>query len=231
MDLTVGMATYRDFDGVYFTIQALRLYQDMDGVELLVVDNFGCEATRAFVEGAGGGDTCWLRTPWARPRPATSSFARPGARRSCVSTATSFWPEALARLKSYYREHPVCLDLLQGPLVNDDLEGLATHFEPVWIDQMWGTWALTRAAATAPTSSLSTSRCRDWGFFPAARPPGPVSIPVSGGSAARRGTSTKSSASSAGAACACRGCGGSTGSAGPRALPTRSACATGSPTI
>ena len=38
MELTVGMATYRDFDGVYFTLQALRLYQDMEGVELLVVD-------------------------------------------------------------------------------------------------------------------------------------------------------------------------------------------------
>ena len=50
MELTVGMATYRDFDGVYFTVQALRLYQDMEGVELLVVDNFGCEATRDFVE-------------------------------------------------------------------------------------------------------------------------------------------------------------------------------------
>ncbi len=55
MDLTVGMATYRDFDGVYFTVQALRLYQDMEGVELLVVDNFGCETTRDFVEGPAGG--------------------------------------------------------------------------------------------------------------------------------------------------------------------------------
>ena len=51
MQLTVGMATYRDFDGVYFTVQALRLYQDLRGVEVLVVDNFGCEATRTFVEG------------------------------------------------------------------------------------------------------------------------------------------------------------------------------------
>jgi hypothetical protein len=40
--LTIGMATYNDFDGVYFTIQALRLYQDLADTELLVVDNFGC---------------------------------------------------------------------------------------------------------------------------------------------------------------------------------------------
>ncbi len=58
MELTVGMATYRDFDGVYFTIQALRLYHDMEGVEILVVDNFGCETTRAFVEGPARRPVC-----------------------------------------------------------------------------------------------------------------------------------------------------------------------------
>ena len=36
--LTIGMPTYKDFDGVYFTIQALRMYHDLNDVELLVVD-------------------------------------------------------------------------------------------------------------------------------------------------------------------------------------------------
>ena len=49
--LTIGMPTYNDFDGVYFTVQALRLYQDLDDTELLVVDNYGCEHTRDFVDG------------------------------------------------------------------------------------------------------------------------------------------------------------------------------------
>ena len=48
--LTIGMATYDDFNGVYFTLQALRLYHELEDVELLVVDNFGCDATRGFVE-------------------------------------------------------------------------------------------------------------------------------------------------------------------------------------
>ena len=90
MELTVGMATYRDFDGVYFTIQALRLYHDMEGVEVLVVDNFGCETTRAFVEGPQAAGMSWPRTPSARPHRATSFFARPGARLSFAWTATSF---------------------------------------------------------------------------------------------------------------------------------------------
>ena len=51
IELTVGMPTYRDFHGVYFTIQALRMYHELAGVELVVVDNYGCQATRRFVEG------------------------------------------------------------------------------------------------------------------------------------------------------------------------------------
>src|SRR5919197_369876 len=65
---TIGMATYDDFDGVYFRLQALRLY-------------------------------------------------------------------------AFYRDNPDCEDLLQGPLVYDDLENISTHFDPVWRGQMWGIWA------------------------------------------------------------------------------------------
>lgn len=40
--LTIGMATYDDFHGVYFTIQALRLYHPItktDEVEFIIIDN------------------------------------------------------------------------------------------------------------------------------------------------------------------------------------------------
>ena len=36
--LTIGMPTYKDFDGVYFTIQALKMYHNVENVEILVVD-------------------------------------------------------------------------------------------------------------------------------------------------------------------------------------------------
>ena len=39
MKLTIGMAVYEDFDGAYFTIQALRMYHDLRQCELIVVDN------------------------------------------------------------------------------------------------------------------------------------------------------------------------------------------------
>jgi hypothetical protein len=55
--LTIEMAAYNDFDGVYFTVQALRLYHDLDDVELLVVDNYGLPRSSRqprFVAGAAG---------------------------------------------------------------------------------------------------------------------------------------------------------------------------------
>jgi hypothetical protein len=53
--LTIGMATYDDFDGVYFTVQALRLYHDLRDTELVVVDNFGCPHTRDLIRDWAGG--------------------------------------------------------------------------------------------------------------------------------------------------------------------------------
>ena len=39
--LTIGMATYDDYQGVFWTIQALRMYhaEVMDQVEIIVIDN------------------------------------------------------------------------------------------------------------------------------------------------------------------------------------------------
>jgi hypothetical protein len=39
--LTIGMATYDDYDGVYFTLQAIRLYHPeiINDVEFIIIDN------------------------------------------------------------------------------------------------------------------------------------------------------------------------------------------------
>ena len=142
-ELTIGMATYRDFHGVYFTLQALRLYQDLVHVELLVVDNGGCAATRELVENWA----CGRYVPHteavgtAAPRNRVFAEAR-GEAVLCLDSHVLLVPGAVARLKAYYRAHPDTGDLLQGPLLYDDLRTLASHFEPVWRDQMWGVWAI-----------------------------------------------------------------------------------------
>jgi hypothetical protein len=139
--LTIGMATYNDFDGVYFTIQALRMYQDLSDTELLVVDNYGCERTREFVESWAFGRYILATEAVGTAAPRDLVFrAASGDAVLCCDSHIMFAPGAIARLKAYYREHPDCRDLLQGPLVYDDLHNISTHFDPVWREQMWGTW-------------------------------------------------------------------------------------------
>ena len=142
IELTIGMATHNDFDGVYFTLQALQLYQDLENTELLVIDNYGCEETKKLVER-------WVKraryiratevTGTAAPRDLVFREAR-GNAVLCCDCHILFAPGVIAQLKQFYREHPYCHDLLQGPLLFDDMENIATHFEPKWRAQMWGTW-------------------------------------------------------------------------------------------
>jgi glycosyltransferase involved in cell wall biosynthesis len=178
--LTIGMATYNDFDGVYFTVQALRLYQDLEDTELLVVDNYGCDTTRDFVKD-------WVKGRYIRatelvgtaaPRDRVFREAR-GKAVLCCDSHILFVPGAIAKLKAYYRTHPKTIDLLQGPLVYDDLGTMSTHFEPEWRDQMWGIWATDERGKDPkgkpfeiPMQGLGVFSCRKaaWpGFNPAFR--------------------------------------------------------------
>jgi hypothetical protein len=141
-ELTIGMATYDDYDGVYFTLQALRLYHDLDDTELLVVDNFGCEHTRDLVRNWVGGT--YRRADDVVGTAAAKDLvfrAASGAAVLCCDSHVLFPPGVIARLKRFHRDHPDCADLLQGPLVYDDGAILSTHFDPVWSQQMWGIWA------------------------------------------------------------------------------------------
>lgn len=148
--LTIGMAVYDDFDGVYFTVQSLRLlHQDVMGdVEFVVVDNHpdspAGQATRQFIEG-------WIPdgryVPFgdvqgtAAPRDRIFREAR-GDAVLCIDSHVLLASKAVRRLIGYYVEHPDCRDLLQGPMLNDDCRSVhATHMDPVWRSEMFGIWA------------------------------------------------------------------------------------------
>lgn len=177
--LTIGMATYDDFDGVYFTIEALRLYQDLADTEILVVDNYGCDVTQRFVEGVPGAR--YIRsTDVVGTAVRELVFANAaGEAVLCCDSHILFVPGAIARLRQYYADHPGTRDLLQGPLVYDDLQSISTHFEPEWRSQMWGTWGTDPRGLDPegepfdiPSQGLGVFSCRReaWpGFNPAFR--------------------------------------------------------------
>lgn len=173
--LTVGMATYDDYEGVWFTVNALRLYHaaEMPRVEIVVVDNHPESVhgrlTRSFIEnwvpnGRYVGFSAVVGT--AAPKNEVFKQAR-GQSVLCIDSHVLLEPDSLRRLMAYYDAHPDCQDLLQGPLVYDDLHTYSSHFDDEWRAEMWGVWGTDPRARTAagpafeiPAQGLGLFSCR-----------------------------------------------------------------------
>jgi len=144
--LTIGMAVYNDFKGLYFTLQALRLYHDLKDVELLVVDNQGDDHLRDWMLYWLGGKVRYerylLRHGTTQPRQHVFDVAR-GDYTICVDSHVLLDPGAIPGMLSWIDANPECDDLLHGPMVMDNGREWVTHMEPVWREHMWGIWADT----------------------------------------------------------------------------------------
>jgi glycosyl transferase family 2 len=183
--LTIGMATYDDYDGVYFTLQAIRLYHPeiLHDVEFLVIDNnpnglCGCALEKlgqdnpAYRYVAKGDVHATTIKDWVF-REAHGKYVL------CVDCHVLIAPGALKRLVDFFEADPETNDLLQGPLIYDDLKGYSTHFKPEWCGGMYGTWDSDPAGADAdlppfeiPMQGMGLFACRRdaWaGFNPAFR--------------------------------------------------------------
>ncbi|MGJ4856154.1 glycosyltransferase [Labrys sp. La1] len=171
--LSIGMATFDDYDGVYFTLQALRLYHPeiADDLEFLVVDNnpngICGDALRRLAKGSGG----FRYIPVADSiGTAVRDFVMQeaaGEHVVCLDCHVLLVQGALAKLLRYFEEHPGSNDLLQGPLVSDDLVTLSTHWTGEWSGGMYGTWALDPAGRDpeappfdVPMQGLGLYACR-----------------------------------------------------------------------
>jgi hypothetical protein len=145
--LTIGMATYDDYDGVYFSIQSIRLFHPevLEHIEFLILDNHPkggeAETLKALATAISGvkylpfcgatgtavrellfqyADTDWVL---------------------CMDSHVMLAPRVLQRLLDYIDGLDNCTDLLQGPLMDDQFNEILTHFEPKWHDGMHGAWA------------------------------------------------------------------------------------------
>ena len=136
MRLTVGMASYNNFTEVFFTIQALRMYQNLSDAEILIIDNFGDPELEKFVTNQGQGIVRYERcTDNIGPAYAKNEvFVRArGETVLCIDSHVMLVPGALDKI-------PVTDDLIQGPLVYCDLRNIVTEWKPVWRGHMWGIW-------------------------------------------------------------------------------------------
>ena len=160
--LTIGMATIRDYHGVYFTLQSLRLQAIAAGIhndiEYVVVDqdprNEHGEQCRQLVETYAVRHSAGARyyaMPEARgtTQPRQRIFDEARGQWVLVLDCHVLLPPGVLRLIHHWcATHPSDRDLHQGPLLYDglDSQSVSTHFDAEWRGGMWGRWATDRAA-------------------------------------------------------------------------------------
>lgn len=171
--LTIGMATFDDYDGVYFSVMAIRMFHPevKDETEILVIDNNPggpcSEPLRSMEKSVSG-----YRYVANDEVKGTSvrNFVFHEARTDyvmCIDSHVFIESGAIRKLIDYFDSHPGISDLLQGPLVSDNLNDLATHFEPVWRQGMFGIWGFDDRGKDAeaesfeiPMQGLGLAACR-----------------------------------------------------------------------
>tara|TARA_R110000851_G_scaffold262583_2_gene415042 strand:- start:657 stop:1727 length:1071 start_codon:yes stop_codon:yes gene_type:complete len=148
--LTIGMATYDDFSGVFFSIQAIRLYHKeiLDNLEFIIIDNNPGEdhsnsicnfvsqiENHVPIRHILAGD--WKSTAVRDLvfQEATTPYVL------CMDSHVLLEPGSLEKLLQYYKQYPDTDNLLQGPMIYDDLKTPITHMDPVWRAHMYGIWA------------------------------------------------------------------------------------------
>ena len=145
--LTVGMATYDDYDGFYFSLQALRLFhrEILDTTEFLLVDNHPDGACAAELKSFDSRIPNFRYVPHSARRGTSARDVvfeeAAGEFVLCMDSHVLLVPGAVKRLSDYVEANNQTSDLLQGPLVYDDLTNISTHFSPEWGGGMYGRWA------------------------------------------------------------------------------------------
>ena len=152
--LTIGMAHYNDYHGVYFTIQDIRKelifnrrYDLLQKIQFLVVENTP-DSTHAKMVKDLRGKVQNLTVVDYTDRIGTSA-----ARDKIIEEARTNFVlvmdchvllcpviEILDKLFSFLECNSKSDDLYTGPLVYDNLAGVSTHFNDTWGDHMWGQW-------------------------------------------------------------------------------------------
>jgi hypothetical protein len=183
--LTIGMATYDDYDGVFFTLHAIRLYHPeiLEDAEFVIIDNNPDGRCAAPLKDLANWVTNYRYVPKGEiSGTAVRDWIFREARGEivlCVDCHILIVSGALKRLLDYFDAHPGSKDLLQGPLIYEDLKNISTHFKPEWREGMYGTWETSpdgldpeQPPFDIPMQGLGLFACRRdaWpGFNPAFR--------------------------------------------------------------
>lgn len=146
--LTIGMAVYDDYDGVYFTLQAIRMYHKevLDDIEFIIINNNPNspqgQAIKKFV-------TSYIEEPLQYLE--FDAYSSTSIKNKvfdladtpyvlCIDCHILLQPGCLKKLIEFYDTGWDDGNLLHGPLLYDDMVTVSTHFDPVWSSGMHGKW-------------------------------------------------------------------------------------------
>lgn len=144
--LTIGMAAYDDFDGVFFTCQSIRLHHKKvaDKIQIIVIDGNPTsehgKATKGFCQNTHGA-VKYIEAPSTYGPAQTKELVFRNAETPhvlCIDCHILLESGCLAKLIDFMENDDG--NLLQGPLLYDDLDGAYTHMDQVWRGGMLGIW-------------------------------------------------------------------------------------------
>jgi hypothetical protein len=173
------MVTFDDFNGVYFTIQSLKMYhaEALANCEIIVIDNNpeskeGKE-TAAFC--ATDKNIKYIKLDNSRGAFAKEDvfFHAKSDNVLVCDCHVLFAPNAIQSLISFFESGEDGGNLIQGPLLSDDMKVIATHLKPTWGSGMFGQWAYDERVKSEksfeiPAQGMGVFACKKnaWVGFP-----------------------------------------------------------------
>lgn len=172
--LTIGIATHDDYDGIYFTIQSIRMHHPevLDDIEFIIIDNNPESNHGKAIRDL----TNWLKEPF-QYLPFTK-FKSTAVKNKvfeladtpyvlCLDSHVLLEQGSLRKLIDFYDQGLDGGNLLQGPMLYDDLNHYSTHFDFTWSSYMWGTWqtderggSVSNAPFEIPSQGMGLFSCR-----------------------------------------------------------------------
>jgi hypothetical protein len=146
--LTIGMAAIDNYEQVWFTIQALRMYHAdvLDDAEILLVNNNplgkATQALKDLIAKCPQGVYAEF-SDWKGTACRNEVFSRgSGEFIFCIDSHILFAPGSLSKLVEYLKSNRQTMNLIQGPMWYDELAPthVATSFNTNWEDHMYGQW-------------------------------------------------------------------------------------------
>lgn len=148
--LTVGIATYDDYDGVFFSVKSLLLHHPevMKHCEILILDNHPRGPESAAVADLAQASVNSATVRYLPYEKVQSTAVRDVLFREAagdvvlvIDSHVLLASGALTALLDYYRDSAHSKDMVQGPLLAADSVGVAaTHMDPRFQDGMYGVW-------------------------------------------------------------------------------------------